>query len=101
MITLEKRMENDKKNEKIERIINHTYVGEGYINGSQKVWKKVVLYHFNQVARKQISITALIERLKEVGITFNQDEKLVRYPVIDCLEYIAKISKINLDLGVE
>lgn len=98
MITLGKRMENDKRRKKIiEQIINRTYVGEGYINGPQKVWKKVVLYHFNQVTRKELTVIELIEKLKDVGITFNQDAKLIRYPVKDCLEYIAKISKTDLD----
>lgn len=94
-------MEQEKKKKKIERILNRQYTGEGYINGSPIVWKKVVLHHFNQILRNQMTVDELIMKMKNVGITFNQTEKLIRYPVIDCLEYISKLSRVEIELGVE
>lgn len=88
----------DKKAEKMERILNHSYPGEGYINGPPIVWKKLVLYHFNKVKRDEITLSELLQKLQQSGVTFNQSDSLVKYPVIKCLEYIAKTSKVESDI---
>lgn len=45
-----------------------------------------------------MTLEQIIKKLREEGIEFSQSDKLVKYPVIECLKFIAKISKVDLDV---
>lgn len=81
-----------RKKEKIEKVLNHSIPGEGYILTPARTWKLIVLYYFNKVHRQELSVDNLLRLLKEHGVQFGQKDSLVRYPVQECLRYIAKIS---------
>ncbi|KMQ13410.1 hypothetical protein BTJ48_04468 [Bacillus mycoides] len=72
--------------------------GEAYFHSPSYKWKSIVLQHFNKIQSKEMSIEQLVSLLEKEGIQFAQSKSLIRYPVIDCLKYIAKISGANLEL---
>lgn len=98
MTNFEKELEIKRRKEKIEQILNHKVEGEGFINAAPSIWKKIILLHFNKVSRGEMTVEQLISLLESKGVTFNQSKQLIRFPVIHCLEYIAKISKTKLEL---
>lgn len=98
MNTLEKQLEEKKRQQKMDRIFNHAVNGEAYFHSPSYKWKSIVLQHFNKIQRKEMSIEQLVSLLEKEGIQFAQSKSLIRYPVIDCLKHIAKISGSNLDL---
>ena len=94
----EEKSSDDKRNKLKEEVLAHYISGQQYINGSQRQWKKFVLYRFNQVYEKKLTVQDLIVLMKNVGVSFNQPDKLVYYPIRDYLIYIGKKSKKPLDL---
>ena len=92
-------LDKDKKQKLINRIINHQVQGEAYIITTGHIWKSMVLKQFNKVQRGEMSVLDLVNWLEiKGGVKFAQKHQLVRYPVEECLKYIAKISKKNLNL---
>ncbi|MCM3441428.1 hypothetical protein AB3Z07_28330 (plasmid) [Metabacillus halosaccharovorans] len=87
-----------KKAEKRELILNHQVDGEAYILSSTYKWKNIVLINFKKIKREEMTLEQIIKKLREEGIEFSQSDKLVKYPVIECLKFIAKISKVDLDV---
>lgn len=89
---------NDKrKREKIEKILNHSVTGEGYILTAPRIWKEIVLRNFNRVQRNELSIGEVIDLLESEGVRFNQSKALIFYPVNECLQYIATVANISLE----
>lgn len=89
----------------VEKIINHSVQGEVYILSPGRVWKSLVLNHFNKVKRGELSVNELVIHLEKCGVKYAQKHHLVKYPVIECLMYISKVTKQSLllpnDKGVE
>ncbi|MFC0273616.1 hypothetical protein ACFFIX_19680 [Metabacillus herbersteinensis] len=98
MTSLEDDLIEKRRNEKIESVLNHQVQGESFIQSPSREWKKIVLNHFNKIYRNELSLAELLTVLKTRGIIFSQKESLVQYPIKECLEYIAKVSKIEIKL---
>lgn len=87
-----------KKREKVEKILNHQVQGEVYIQTPGRIWKALVLKNFNKFQSGELGIMELIEYLEtKGGVKFNQKHSIVRYPIEECLQYIAKIANKPLD----
>ncbi|MED4269025.1 hypothetical protein P9199_01820 [Geobacillus stearothermophilus] len=97
-MTTEEKIAMKKRQERKEKILNHKVDGEMYINGNPRKWKELVLYKFNAVYRKEMTLEQLLEYLKRNNITFNQSKKLVIYPIREFLLYIAK--EVGKDLNI-
>lgn len=91
------RANDDNRTKLKEEVLAHYVNGQQYINGSQRKWKEFVLYQFNQVYEKKITVQGLIVLMKNAGFTFNQPEKVVYYPLRDYLIFIGGKSKKPLD----
>lgn len=86
-----------KKRDKIEKILNHQVQGEVYIQTPGRIWKALVLKNFNRFQSGELGIMELIEYLEtKGGVKFNQKPSLVKYPIEECLQYIAKIANKQL-----
>jgi hypothetical protein len=87
----------EKKREKIEKILNHTVQGEVYIRTQGRTWKMIVLNHFNKIQKGEITIMDLVHILEtKYAVIYTQKHSLVRYPIEECLNYIAKVSNKTL-----
>lgn len=86
------------RRQKFEQIINRQVEGEGFISTPPRVWKGILIKNFNKVQRKEITIYQLLDKLKEEGVVFLQKDSLVKYPVIEYLKHITKVSKKDIDL---
>jgi hypothetical protein len=80
-MTTEEKVAMKKRQERKEKILNHKVAGEMYIDGNPRKWKELILYKFNAVYRKEMTLQQLLDYLKRNNITFNQSEKLVIYPI--------------------
>lgn len=89
-------LEIKKKREKIDRIINHTVMGEAYILSPALEWKKVVIKSFHKIHDGEWTVMQLVDHLEEMGIRFGQAKSLIQYPIRECLRYIAKVSNKTL-----
>lgn len=88
-----------RRKEKVNCILNHRVDGESFIATSGRIWKAIVLRHFNQVYRGELTVDELVDILeKRYGVKYVQKRSLVKYPIQETLKYIAKISKIELKL---
>lgn len=86
------------RNQKIESILNKRVEGEAFIETPPYEWKLLLIRYFNRFQRKEISIDQLLIKLKDDGVVFLQKDSLVKYPVIECLKQIAKVSKKEIEL---
>ncbi|MGN7299553.1 hypothetical protein [Ferdinandcohnia sp. SAFN-114] len=99
MTSFENELLSKKRNEKIELIINHQVEGEAFIISSSHHWKRIVLQNFNRIYRNEIGINELLKVMQEHGVVFAQKDSLVRYPVLECLNFIAKQSNEKLEIS--
>ncbi|MED4014461.1 hypothetical protein [Sutcliffiella cohnii] len=94
-----------KKKEKVrEVLLSQPISGELYIDGDTKYWRKVVLKWINENQsgdRLTVSLQMIIGYMKSAGITFNQNDKIVKYPIKDFLELYAKTLKAELKKKIE
>lgn len=97
-VSVEDKIMDKRKKERIEKITNHFITGETYINGSPRKWKEYVLFRFNMIQRQEVSLLELIKSMKENGFTFNQNEKLVAHAVSDFLRYISREVKQDIQI---
>lgn len=63
MLAKDLKMDEKKRREMTESIINRQYQGEVYILTPGKIWKTLVLKHFNKVKRGDMSLDELISFL--------------------------------------
>lgn len=92
MNSLEKLYVDKKKKDLIEKILNHRVQGEGYITTSGRVWKALVLKHFNKIHCGELTLDALVFLLElKEGVIYSENRNLVKYPIQECLIYISKI----------
>lgn len=91
-------VEKKKRQETLQKILNHQVVGEIYISTSPSVWKSLTLKYFNKIYRKEMDIIELMDTLEKQGIIFNQKRTLVIYPIREYLYYIAKETKKEIKI---
>ncbi|MEQ3505446.1 hypothetical protein ABMY47_21685 [Pseudoalteromonas sp. BZP1] len=101
MVLQEETIELRRKREKKELVLNHQVNGEAFISSPSPLWKNIVLSNFNRIHRGDITISQLLIIMKDKDISFTQHDNLVKYPVIECLHFIAKVSNIKFDLKEE
>ncbi|KZE67969.1 hypothetical protein AWM68_17505 [Fictibacillus phosphorivorans] len=78
----------------IEDILNHPVPGEVYIETSGRIWKELVLRHFNKLERKELTLMELVKWLEtKESVKYSQKYELVKYPIIECIKYISKVTK--------
>jgi hypothetical protein len=99
----EKVLDKEKKKKKIEQILNHTVQGEVYILTQGRTWKLIVLNHFNNKFQKgEMTLIELVQLLEtKYSVKYTQKHSLVKYPIEECLQYIARISNKTLELKRE
>ncbi|MCM3092202.1 MULTISPECIES: hypothetical protein [unclassified Cytobacillus] len=94
MFACEKKREEEQKKRLVEKVLSYQYQGEVYILTHGRIWKSLVLKYFKKVDSGELSIEQLLQLLEEKGgVKYGQSYKLVRYPIEECLNYIAKLSK--------
>lgn len=87
------------RREMIEKIINHSVSGEVYILTPGRVWKSLVLKHFNKIKRGELSVDELLVFLEsKCGVKYGQKHHLVKYPISEFLLYISKTTKQTIEL---
>jgi hypothetical protein len=102
------RFENTEEKEKKEKVLglllSQPIRGELYIGGDTKFWRKVVLKWINENqsgATIVVSLQTLISYMKKTGVSFNQNEKLVKHPIMDFLVFYQKTLKLELKRKIE
>lgn len=84
---------------KIDKVLHYQTQQDNMFN-HPRLWKKVVLLHFNQIYRKEIGMRELVQILKEKGVSSDTfSDTLWKYPITELLEFIADLSGIS-DLKV-
>lgn len=97
--TTEEKIEKQKKEKVRKQLLSHPIEGEVYIDGDKKFWRLVILTWIKENQERDslsVSLQNLLTHMKNSGVTFNQHEKLVQYPVITFLEYYEKVMKSEL-----
>lgn len=93
------KVDEKKRKEMTDCIINKQFHGEVFIITRGIIWKTLVLRYFNQVKRGELSIDELVIILeKNRGVKYAQKHSLVRYPILECLHFIAKVTKQTIDI---
>jgi hypothetical protein len=89
-----------KRKEKVqELLLSQPIKGELYIDGDKRTWRNVILNWINENQLGEslvVPIQNVIDYMKSSGITFNQNEKLVKYPIKDFLDFYEKTIKVEL-----
>jgi hypothetical protein len=57
----------------------------------------IVLRNFNRYRKKELNMDQLLKLLQDEGVVFYQKPSLVKYPVLECLHYIALVSGKPID----
>lgn len=86
------------RKEKLAKIFNHFIQGESYFCCSPNDWKNIVFKNYNKIKRKEMSIEKLITLIQKEGIQFTQNPSLIKYPIINFLNHIAKICKETIEI---
>ncbi|MBE7122942.1 hypothetical protein CN931_14485 [Bacillus sp. AFS054943] len=92
MNQVEKALKEKKRQQKFDMVFNHSVQGEGYILSPSHKWKTIVLQNFNKIQRNEMTVEQLVDLLEKEGVEFTQHKSLINFPVLECLNYIAKIS---------
>jgi hypothetical protein len=97
-------MEREKKEKVKEKLLIQPISGETYINGDKVYWRKVILKWINENQTGEVlyvSFQSLINYMRNTGVSFNQQEKLIQYPIKNFLQYYEKISKTEFKKKVQ
>ena len=73
-----------------EVILSQPIKGEIYINGDKKSWRIVILKWIKENQTNdtfRISLGMIITYLKKSGITFNQNDQLIKHPILHFLSH--------------
>ena len=88
-----------KKKEKVrDMLLSQPITGEPYIDGDTMSWRNVILKWINENQSGDslvVSLQKIIGHMKNTGVSFNQNDKLVKYPIKSFLEYYQKTLKAN------
>lgn len=94
-----------KKKEKVrELLLTQPISGELYIDGDTKYWRKLVLKWINENQSGDtltVSLQIIIDYMKSAGVSFNQNYKIVKYPIKVFLEFYVKTIKAELKKKIE
>lgn len=94
-----------KKKEKVRDILlSQPIKGELYIDGDKRAWRIIILKWINENQSGDslvVSLEKVIGHMKSSGISFNQNDKLVKYPIKDFLEFYGKTVKAELKKKIE
>lgn len=75
---------------KIDEILNYYVNGEAYFTGNPRQWKEIVLNSYELLYHNKISISQLLQIIKEQGIEFKQTDKTMTYPINDYIQFVSK-----------
>lgn len=85
-------------------LLSQPISGELYIDGDTKHWRKVDLKWINENQSGDtltVSLQMIIGYMRSAGVSFNQSNKIVKYPIKDFLELYAKTLKSELKKKIE
>lgn len=85
-------------NWKVDEILNHYVNGEAYFIGDQRKWKEIVLNSFELINHNKISISQLLQIIKDQDIRFEQPEKIMFYPIKEYIKFISQKVKKDIKL---
>jgi hypothetical protein len=102
--TFENREEREKKEKVLELLLYQPIKGELYIDGDTKYWRKVILKWINENqsgGTLVVSLQTIIGYMKNIGVTFNQNDRLVKHPIKAFLLFYQKTVKAELKRKIE
>lgn len=102
--SIEDAIEKEKKEKVQELLMFQPIAGELYIDGDSKNWRKVVLEWINENQSGDtltVSLKKIIGYMKNRGISLNQSDSIVKYPIKDFLEFYVKTLKVELKEKIE
>jgi hypothetical protein len=73
-----------------EKLLSHPIKGDHFIDGHASHWRKFILkwikehQHYENLT---VSMKKLLNEMKAFGLTFNQKDSLVEYPVKEFLKF--------------
>jgi hypothetical protein len=94
-----------KKKDKVrDLLLSQPITGELYIDGDKKSWRIVILKWINENQYGNslvVSLQKIISDMKRAGVSFNQNDKLNKYPIKNFLEFYEKTMKTELKNKIE
>ncbi|MFV8829525.1 hypothetical protein [Alkalihalobacterium sp. APHAB7] len=107
-VTINKKTEDNidkKKKEKVrDLLLSQPISGELYIDGDKKAWRTVILKWIKENQSDDslvVSLQKVISYMKSEGISFNQNDKLVKYTIKNFIEFYEKTIKAELKKKIE
>lgn len=95
----------DKEREKFkEKLLSYPIKGDNFINGAAASWRSFILkwvknnQHGDTIS---VSMKKLLNQMRETGITFNQKDSIVQYPVKEFLVFYQSALKKDLKKKIE
>lgn len=82
-----------------DKILNSSIAGSQYIENDSILWKRYVLRWIKEETVNEevsISLSKVVNEMKQAGFTFNQKDELIQYPIQSFLNYYQKELKKNL-----
>lgn len=87
-----------------EKLLSHPISGNHFINGTSSNWRKIILKWINEHQRKEdltVPMNMLLNDMKASGLTFNQKDTNVIYPVKEFLGFYEKELKRDLKTKIK
>lgn len=87
-----------------EILLSQPIKGELYISGDTHYWRKVILKWIKDHQSGNslvVPLDKIIDYMKSAGISFNQNDSLVTYPIKEFLEFYKKTLKVELKKKIE
>ncbi|GGM38519.1 hypothetical protein GCM10011351_25750 [Paraliobacillus quinghaiensis] len=100
----EDKIDKKKREDLLELLLSQLIKGELYIDGDSRNWRRVLLKWIkkNQTdGTLVVSLQNIIDYMKNSGISFNQNDSIVKYPIKDFFELYVRISKSELKRKIE
>ncbi|XKH50487.1 hypothetical protein LG275_12935 [Chryseomicrobium palamuruense] len=100
----EDKIEKRRKEKVRDLLLSQPITGELYIGGDTQYWRKVILKWINENQSGDtlvVSLQKIIGYMKSSGVSFTQNDKLVKYPIKDFLEFYQKTIKVELKKKVQ
>ncbi|KGP74574.1 hypothetical protein [Pontibacillus yanchengensis] len=93
------------KRERVKQVLlSQPIKGESYIDEDKGAWRKVILKWIkeNQSGGKIfVSLQQVIDYMKSLGISFNQSDKVIKYPIQEFFEFYEKTVNGEFKKNVE
>jgi hypothetical protein len=95
----------DKEREKFkEKLLSYPIKGDNFINGAVATWRSFILKWVKNNQHEDtltVSMTKLLYEMREAGISFNQKDAIVQYPVKEFLVFYQSALKKDLKRKIE